>query len=63
MGFNPIEIAHIAKAAEMGLGTIDIERIDILGDSWDQFQCSFERPYSLKASIKSLRSIQKVYLS
>jgi len=58
MCFDPTEIPHIAKAHGMGLGTMDPE---VLGDGWERFICEFERPYSLKASLKSIGSIRKVY--
>jgi len=58
MGFDPWEIPHIAKAHEMGVGEMDPE---VLGDGWERFVCDFERPYSLKASLKSIGSIRKVY--
>ncbi len=58
MGFDATEIPHIAKAHEMGLGTMDPE---VLGDDWERFACEFEKPYSLKASLKSIGSIRKVY--
>jgi uncharacterized protein (DUF362 family) len=58
MGFDPNKIPHIVKAHEMGLGTMDPE---VMGDGWERFVCEFERPYSLKASLKSISSIRKVY--
>jgi uncharacterized protein (DUF362 family) len=60
MCFDPREISHIAKAHEMGLGTMDP---DVAGDGWERFVCEFERPYSLMASLKSINSIRKVYFS
>ena len=58
MGFDPREIPHIAKAHEMEVGEMDPE---VLGDGWERFVSEFERPYSLKASLKSIGSIRKVY--
>ncbi|MDP6458665.1 MAG: DUF362 domain-containing protein [Candidatus Bathyarchaeota archaeon] len=58
MCFDPSEILHIIKSHEMGLGELDPE---VLGDSWQRFVCEFDRPYSLKASLKSIGSIKKVY--
>jgi uncharacterized protein (DUF362 family) len=58
MCFDPTEIPHIAKAHEMGVGDMDPE---VLGDGWERFVCEFERPYSLKASLKSIDSIRKIY--
>ena len=62
MGFDPREIGYLDTANAMGLGEIDIDGIEVVGDGWERFACEFERPYSLKASLKSLRSIRKVYL-
>ena len=58
MGFDPREIPHIAKAHESGVGEMDPE---VLGDGWERFVSEFERPYSLRASLKSIGSIRKVY--
>lgn len=63
MGFDPAEIGHLARAYEMGLGEISLNKIDLIGYSPDRIVAPFERPYSLRASIKSIRSIGKVYLS
>lgn len=63
MGFDPAEVKHLARAHEMGLGEISLEGIDIAGDDWRRLSQVFERPYSLKATLKSIRSIGKVYLS
>jgi uncharacterized protein (DUF362 family) len=62
MGFDPREIGYLDAANAMGLGEIDIDGIEVVGDGWERFACEFERPYSLRASLKSLRSIRKVYL-
>ena len=62
MGFDPREIGYLDAANTMGLGEIDIDRIEVVGDGLERFACEFERPYTLKASLKSLRSIRKVYL-
>ncbi|MFQ6053744.1 MAG: DUF362 domain-containing protein [Candidatus Bathyarchaeia archaeon] len=63
MGFDPEEVEHLVRAREMGLGEMGPEAVDILGDDWRALSKAFERPYSLKASLKSIRSIGKVYLS
>ena len=62
MGFDPREIGYLDAASAMGLGEIDPGLIEVVGDGWERFACEFERPYSLKASLKSLGSIRKVYL-
>jgi len=63
MGFDPLNVRHIAKAHEMGLGDISLDHIDLLGDFPECPSFDFDTPYSLKASVKCLRSIGKVYLS
>jgi len=62
MGFDPSEIGYIEAAHAMGLGEIDLGLVEVVGDGWERYACEFERPYSLRASLKSLRSIRKVYL-
>jgi uncharacterized protein (DUF362 family) len=61
MGFDPASIAHIARAHGMGLGELDPDRIEVVGDDWRRFAGEFERPYSLRATLKSVRTIGKVY--
>jgi uncharacterized protein (DUF362 family) len=61
MGFDPASIAHIARAHGMGLGELDPDRIDVVGDDWRRFAGEFERPYSLRATLKSVRTLGKVY--
>jgi len=62
MGLDPTEVNHLAGAHEMGLGEVDLDDIDTLGDDWKRLVQVFDRPYSLKATLKSIRSIGKVYL-
>ncbi|MCW4036273.1 MAG: DUF362 domain-containing protein [Candidatus Bathyarchaeota archaeon] len=62
MGFDPAEIGHIATAHEMGLGEVGLDEIDVVGEDWRRFAHDFERPYSLKATLKSVKTISKVYL-
>jgi len=61
MGYEPGDIRHLAGAHDLGLGEIDVDCIEVLGDGWERFACEFERPYSLRASLKSIGSIRKVY--
>lgn len=61
MGFDPASIAHIARAHRMGLGELDPDRIEVVGDDWRRFVGEFERPYSLRATLKSVRTVGKVY--
>jgi len=62
MGFSPHDVSHLGRACEMGLGEIDMDSINILGDDWRSLAQVFERPYTLKATLRSIRSIGKVYL-
>jgi uncharacterized protein (DUF362 family) len=63
MGFDPAEISHIALTAENGVGPIDVNSIEVVGAKWMKYTQVFEPPYSLRATLKSLRSIRDVYLS
>lgn len=63
MGFDPAEVKHLARSHAMGLGEISLDGIEIFGDDWSRLSQVFERPYSLKATLRSIRSIGKVYLS
>ena len=60
MGFKPEVIGHISKTAMIGVG--QISDYEIVGDPWEGFVCQFERPYSLKATIKSLGAVRDIYL-
>ena len=62
MGLSPRDVEHLARAHEMGLREIDLDSIEVLGEDWRSLAQVFERPYSLKATLKSIRSIGKVYL-
>ncbi len=63
MGFNPTEIPHIALTSEVGVGPVDHESIEVLGEDWKNHVHEFEPPFSLRANLKSLRSIRDVYLT
>ncbi len=60
MGFKPEEIKHISNTAFLGVG--QISDYEVVGDDWEGLVCHFERPYSLKASVKSLGALREVYL-
>lgn len=60
MGFSPGEIGHVAGSARLGVGVM--EGYDVVGDPWEGLVCQFERPYSLKATFKSLGAVRDVYL-
>lgn len=61
MGYDPLKVKYLANAHEMGLGEIDLDKIEVLGEDWRKLASEFERPYSLKATLKSVRTIRKVY--
>lgn len=63
MGFGPEEVGHLARTHEMGLGEIDLDSVDIVGDDWRGLVSAFDRPYTLRATLKSIRSVGKAYLS
>lgn len=60
MGFKPEEIGHIANTALLGVGQLN--GYEVVGDPWEGFACRFERPYSVKATFKSLGTLRDVYL-
>jgi len=63
MGISPSEVGHLVRAHEMGLGETRLDRLDIVGDDWRELSQVFERLYSLKATLRSIRSIGKLFLS
>ncbi len=63
MGFDPAEIPHIASSAGRAPGMVDVERIEVVGEDWTRLVHEFEPPYSLKATLKSLRAIKDMYLT
>ncbi|OGD44974.1 hypothetical protein A3K69_00785 [Candidatus Bathyarchaeota archaeon RBG_16_57_9] len=62
MGYDPSDVLHIAEAARQGAGPTGLEEIETVGDDWASCVHRFEPPYSLKATLKSLRAIKDVYL-
>jgi uncharacterized protein (DUF362 family) len=62
MGINPNHVSHLSKSHKKGLGEIDPNAIKVIGENWKEFSRKFEKPYSFKASIKSIKSIRKIYL-
>ncbi|MBD3194837.1 MAG: DUF362 domain-containing protein [Candidatus Lokiarchaeota archaeon] len=44
IGFNPEEVLYINKAAEKGLGTKNLDKIEILGENIKDVYRKFERP-------------------
>jgi len=63
MGFSPLEVRHLVRANKMGLGEINLDRIEVLGEDWKDISQVFERPYSLRANLRSIRSVGKMFLS
>ena len=63
MGFDPKVVPHIALSAEKGLGSINADSIEVVGADWIKYIQEFEPPYSIKSTIKSLKSIRDVYLT
>ena len=63
MGYDPADISHIALSSKQGVGPIDMESIEVMGEDWMKYIQNFEPPYSLRATLKSLKSIRDVYLS
>ena len=63
MGYKPHEIEHIVRAHELDVGEIDLEKIEIVGDDWSSLACEFERPYSLRATLKSMKTFKDIYLT
>jgi uncharacterized protein (DUF362 family) len=61
MSFKPEEISHIANTAYCKVG--QIEGYDVIGDPWEGLVCQFERPYSLRATLKSFGTVRDVYLN
>ncbi len=63
MGFDPSEVRHIASSVGRAPGTTDIDKIEVVGEDWTRLVHGFEPPYSLKATLKSLRAIKDIYLT
>ena len=62
MGIDPMEVEHLRRAYELGVGEIDVEKLDVVGEDWRCFITSFERPYSFRASMRSIKSIFKTFI-
>ena len=59
MGFNPREVRHVVKAAELGVGSMDAE---VVGTPVEEVAKKFLRPYSVKAVFRTFRILPKIYL-
>jgi len=62
MGYEPSAVRHVAEAARLGAGPTGMDEIEMVGDDWASCVHRFEPPYSLKATLKSLKAIKEVYL-
>jgi len=62
MGYEPSKIPHIAASSSRGVGPIDLDSINIVGEDWRQHTHRFAPPYSLKATLKSLKTLREIYL-
>ncbi|MBS7630465.1 DUF362 domain-containing protein [Candidatus Bathyarchaeota archaeon] len=62
MGFEPKEVKHIINAEKMGIGESSLKNIELVGDIHEFRSYNFEKPYSLRASIKSIKSLREIYL-
>ena len=63
MGYDPAEISHIALSAARGVGPVEPDLIEVVGEDLANHARGFESPYSIKATLKSLKSIRDVYLT
>lgn len=62
MGFEPKKVKHIINAEKMGIGESSLKNIELVGDIHEFRSYNFEKPYSLRASIKSIKSLREIYL-
>ena len=62
MGFDPERIPHIANSAKEGIGSLDLTEIDVVGEDWVSYVQGFEPPYSLKATLKSVKSVKDLLI-
>jgi len=60
MGYDPMKVKYLVNSEKFGVGSID--EVDVVGEKLHMYASEFERPYSLKATVKSLKSIRKVYI-
>ncbi len=59
MGFDPREVKHIVRAAELGAGSMDVE---VVGTPVEEVSRKFLRPYSVKAVFRMFKVLPKIYL-
>jgi uncharacterized protein (DUF362 family) len=56
MGIEPREVVHLRLAAERGLGTIDLDQIEVVGEPIEKVATPFERPTSQSLQNSQIRS-------
>lgn len=56
MGFNPYDIPMLKIASERGFGTIDIDKISILGERLDDVKTNFKKPLRIYKGLRFLPS-------
>jgi uncharacterized protein (DUF362 family)/NAD-dependent dihydropyrimidine dehydrogenase PreA subunit len=56
MGFNPYDIPMLKIAQDRGLGTIDIDKISILGERLEDVKIDFKKPLRIYKGIRFLPS-------
>ncbi|UCG68158.1 MAG: DUF362 domain-containing protein [Thermoplasmata archaeon] len=57
MGFTPSEIPMLRFAEERGLGTIDLAKITVLGESVENVKIQFKKPYRLQKGLMFLPAV------
>ena len=62
MGVDPEEVKYIINAEKSSIGESGLKNIELVGDIEAFRSYNFEKPYSLRASIKSIKSLSKIYL-
>jgi uncharacterized protein (DUF362 family) len=62
MGFDPAEVKHIANASLMGLGEMDLGKIQVVGERLEEVSTRFDRPYGIRATLKSIKSVKNIYI-
>jgi len=64
MGFDPSQISHIKLCSEGGLGTLDPEKINVVGENIEAVARPFEPPsFAPRLIAKTLKSAARLYLT
>lgn len=48
MGVSPLEVKHLLLSEKKGLGTCDLEKIEIVGESIERVKRKFRRSFASK---------------